>query len=99
MTVLFKDIHAEDALQLEQHRVQGMEEDEILYADDTICVSESEEAPSKLLGAIEKEGNKYGLKLNKNICEYLFFGSAGQIYFADGTPVPRKREVKNLGCT
>ena len=42
-----------------------MDTDEILYADDTRCVSENEDAINRLLQAIEVEGNKYGLKLNK----------------------------------
>ena len=39
-----------------------METDELLYADDTICISEDEEALKILLAAIEPEGNNYELK-------------------------------------
>ena len=98
MSVLFADIHKNDTLQLAPHRVQGMETDEMLYADDTVCISEDEAALTRLLAAIEKEGLKYGLRLNKRKCEYLHFGPAGQVTFADGTPVPKKEEVKYLGC-
>ena len=98
MTVLFKDIHENDTLKLKEHRVQGMDTDEILYADDTICVSEDEDAINRLLQAIEVEGNKYGLKLNKKKCEYLHFGQAGRVKFQDGTLVPKQHEVKYLGC-
>ena len=98
MTVLFMDIHKNDTLQLKQHRVQGMDTDEILYADDTICISEDEQAMSRLLAAIEVEGAKYGLKLNKKKCEYLYFGQAGRVFFSDGSPVPKRAEVKYLGC-
>ena len=42
-----------------------MDTDEILYADNTICVSEDEKTLSRLLAAIEGEGNKYGLKQNQ----------------------------------
>ena len=44
MVLLFKDIHKSDHLKLIPHRVQGMDTDEILYADDTICISEDEAA-------------------------------------------------------
>ena len=98
MSVLFTDIHKDDTLNLKKHRVQGMETDEILYADDTICISEDEEALNRLLAAIEVEGSKCGLKLNKKKCEYLHFGTAGRVYFADGTAVPKQHEVKYLGC-
>ena len=79
MSVLFQDIHTNDVLKLAEHRVQGMDTDEILYADDTICVSEDEQALSRLLAAIEKEVYKYGLQLNKKKCEYLHFGMAGEV--------------------
>ena len=75
-----------------------METDDILYADDTICISEDEEALSRLLQAIEVEGGKYRLRLNKKKCEYLHCGTAGKIYFTDGTQVPKQHEVKYLGC-
>ena len=98
MSILFQDIHKNDVLKLNGHRVQGMDTDEILYADDTICVSEDEQALSRLLAAIEGEGDKCGLKLNNKTCEFLHFGKAGQVFFEDGTPVPKQHEVKYLGC-
>ena len=99
MTVLFKDIHRNDTLKHEEHRVHGMDADEVLYADDTICISENEEALCRLLIAIIKEGENYGLRLNKTNCEYPYFGQAKPIYFDDGTPVKRLDEVKYLGCS
>ena len=55
MTCLFHDIHEGDKLKLAEQRVIGMETDEILYADDTICVTQDEKAMNRLLKAIEKE--------------------------------------------
>ena len=67
-----------------------MDTNEILYADDTICISEDEEALSKLLQAVEVEGGTYGLHINKKKCEHLHFGNAGRTNFFDGSPVPKK---------
>ena len=39
MTAMFHDIHQEDKIKMKKHRVVGTEEDEVLYADDTICIS------------------------------------------------------------
>lgn len=75
-----------------------MHDDEILYADDTICVSENENAMNRLLAEIEQLGATYGLKLNKKKCEYIKFGEAHAVHFSDGTPVPLQHEVKHLGC-
>jgi len=49
MTVLFHDIHAGDGATPRRHRVQGAEFDEVLYADDTICISENEKAINEML--------------------------------------------------
>ena len=87
MTCLFHDIHYQDHLKLSDHRIIGMQEDEVLYADDTICMTENENAMNRLLKAIEIEGAKYGLRLNKKKCEYLHFGEARPVYFYDGTKV------------
>ena len=75
-----------------------MDTDEILYADDTICISEDEEALSRWLQAIEVEGGKYGLNLNEKKCEYFHSGKVGKIYFLDGTPDPKKHEVTYRRC-
>ena len=98
MSVMFHDIHQEDKVKTKEHRVVGTEQDEVLYADDTICISRDENAMNRLLSAIEREGKKYGMGLNKGKCEHLAFGGAGQVTFADGSEVSRKTEVKFLGC-
>ena len=47
------------------HTAQNADFNHVLYADDTIIFSHSAKALEKLLGEIEKEGGKYGMKLNK----------------------------------
>ena len=51
-----------------------------------------------LLGEIEREGGKYGMKLNKLKCEALTINSEDRINYADGSRVPPQKEVKYLGC-
>eukprot|EP00975_Prorocentrum_lima_P039670 8336229-Prorocentrum_lima.AAC.1 len=61
-----------------------MQADEVLYADDTICVAQKVPALNRLLTAIETEGRTYGMKLNKEKCELIAFGSPpGRVCFAD----------------
>ena len=98
MNCLFHDVHQQDKLNLQHQRVTGMNEDEILYADDTICITQDEEAMERLLAEIEKEGSRYGLRLNRGKCEYLHFGGAGGIRFHDGAAVPKKETSTYLGC-
>ena len=61
MTTLFHDIHVGDTQRLIPHRICGTNFDEIVYADDTICVSTDTKAINKFLKNIENEGEKYGL--------------------------------------
>ena len=98
MTCLFNDIRKNVKLELKEHRVTGMDTDQILYADDTICISEDEDAMNRLLHAIETEGLTYCLKLNKTKCEYIKLGEAKRVKLHDGTNVPLMHEVKHLGC-
>lgn len=97
MNVLFHDIHKYDTLNLAPHRLIGSKHDEVLFADDTICMSENAAAITRLLHDIEFESAKYGLKLNKNKCELLNLGKQKTVKFADGTPVNKVFEAKYLG--
>ena len=98
MTVMFYDIHEGDRLNMKRHRVTGTQADEVIYADDTICVSEDEAAMNRLLIEIESEGKHYRLRLNKTKCELVRFEDVSRIQFADGTELIPKEEVKYLGC-
>ena len=98
MACLFHDIHHRDHLRTHEHRIEGTTHDQVLYADDTICMSENEEAMTRFIQAIEKEGATYGLRLNKKKCEYLHFGQAKEVQFTDGSSFPYKIDVKYLGC-
>ena len=68
MTTLFYDIKKNDTLRMTPHRINGTDFDEVLFADDTICVSTDTKAMNRLLKEIEEQGDKYGLKLNKTKC-------------------------------
>ena len=97
MTVLFHDIHENDELKTARQRIKGTDVDQVLYADDTICIAQNERAMNRILKAIEEEGEKYGVRLNKDKCEYLGFGGAKAVKFKNGQKVPKKEEVKYLG--
>ena len=99
MTVMYHDVHANYTLHAERQRIVGTHNDEVLYADDTICFAQTTTVINRMLSAIEIEGKKYGMRLNKDKCEYISIGQPGGIVrFYDGTKVPVKEEVKYLGC-
>ena len=67
MTALFRDIHDTDRAKTKQQRVTGTDHDQVVYADDTICIAQTTAAMNRLLDLIKTDGNKYGLKLNKHV--------------------------------
>ena len=101
MTAMFHDVHQEvyDKTDLVQHRVQGTSYDEVLYADDTICISSDTRSMNILIAEIEKQGAKYGLKLNKGKCEAIVTGDkAANLHFGNGEKIKIKDKVKYLGA-
>jgi hypothetical protein len=98
MTVMFHDIKSRMGDLTLSQRIPGMEFDEVLYADDTICIATEPEVMNRMLKEIEEEGEKYGMKLNKGKCELLHKKGGIKIKLRDGTEVTRKNEVKYLGC-
>ena len=56
MTVMFSEIHKEMGATLIEKRVDGIAFDEILYADDTICIGTDTKTLNMFLKAIEGKG-------------------------------------------
>ena len=98
MTVMFLDVKQKMASNILQYRVQGARFDEILFADDTICISHDTKTMNKMLKAIMEVGLLSGMKLNYNKCEAIRFGTPARVHFGDGTPVKEVATAKYLGC-
>ena len=54
MTVMFADVHRALGRSTLEHRVLGADFDEVLYADDTICISEDSRTMNELLKRLKK---------------------------------------------
>ena len=98
MTVIFDDIKHKMETNLAQHRIPGAFFDEVVYADDTICLSTDTKTMNQFLKEIEIEGKKYGMTLNKGKCETICSNQNMNVHFQDKTQVEKKEEVKYLGC-
>ena len=75
-----------------QQRVPGAGFDEVMYADDTILVSESTKAMNLFIRQIEIQGREYGLTLNRKKCELLTTEDKPDIRFEDKEKLKRKRK-------
>ena len=96
MTQIFQEIkqNKELTFNLSKHRPPGTEFDEILFADDTILLSENPKVLQELLREAETLGKKYGLIVNKDKTELLNINIKGaSIRFMDGTKLIGKEEV------
>ncbi len=71
MTAIFHDVHEKLGVGMAEGRVPGTEFDEVMYADDTICISTNTREMNKMLAEIEEIEGIYGLKLNKTKCELM----------------------------
>ena len=92
MTAMFADIKENHNLRMNlyKHRVPGADFDEVMYADDTICISEDTKTMNNFIQEIERIGAEYGLSLNKTKCELLTSAKDPNIRFADNTKVQKK---------
>ena len=95
---MFHDVKQEIQGNLIKHRIPGADFDEVMYADDTICISEDTKTMNEFIENIESIGKDYGLKLNKKTCELLTTERSPNIHFADKTIIQQKDEVTYLGC-
>ena len=97
MTTLFSDLHSEDHLNTFRHRPNNCNFSEILYADDTILISNNTRAINGFLAEIEEAASLYGLKLNKGKCVALCMYGNPDIKFSDGTRMSKVEEAVYLG--
>ena len=81
MTALFHDAHKQNKSIKKKAKIKYAKFTEILFADDTICITGKAKYVNKLLKLIQKEGKKYGLNLNKNKCELLKLNTGKNIVF------------------
>ena len=59
MTCLFHDVHDNNKFALLQQKIEGTNADEVLYADDTICITQDEHSMDRFLAEIEKKKDNY----------------------------------------
>eukprot|EP00973_Karenia_brevis_P094089 12420667-Karenia_brevis.AAC.1 len=79
MTSLFEDVHTiVDSDQFENARVSTANFSEVLFADDTICMTSTPSSMNVLLSAIERVGHMYGLTLNKSKCDLIRFNGTSR---------------------
>ena len=80
------------------HTTQVANFSSVLYADDTICMTDNISSMQNLLKTIEKVGSWYGLYLNKKKCLVMINNSKKSLYYNDIQQVKTVEEAVYLGC-
>ena len=76
---------------LEENRIPGTNFDEILYADDTLVISQDTRTLNLFIETLQTEGEQIGLQLNKHKTELLILGKSkvANVKFKDGAPIKK----------
>ena len=82
MSVMFHDIHLEVEGKLLNHFLDYFNHWELIYADDTMLIGQRAREINILLAAIEKESEKYNLRLNFGKCNYVAMNGKAQMEVA-----------------
>ena len=70
---------------------------ELLYADDTLLISEDSQSLESMLFAIEAAGASFGLVLHSDKFQLMKIGTEGVIRRADGRVIPPSSQIVYLG--
>ena len=98
MTVLFFDVKDNIPYWAKSNCIPGLNETEVLFADDTTLIATNTRAMHRLLHEIEKESQYYGLNLNNKKCAYFAINKNNKIHFANNTEVPCMNTQTYLGA-
>ena len=95
MGALFADLKSELCTRRQMEPIDGIYFSEILYADDTLIFGANTQCINRLLHAIERHSDYFGLKLNYDKCVNL---TANQrVSSVAGRVVPRQKSATYLG--
>lgn len=78
---------------------QGINFQELLYADDTLIVAKNQKTANDYLHLIEAESEYLHLKLNQSKCCFLAYNARGSIRFKSGERMTCVQETTYLGAS
>ena len=97
MTVMFHDIEEETDRRTVGQEFADFTAQQLLYADDTLLVGKSARTIHIILRAIERESDKYNMRLNKGKCCQINMNCNSQVEFSNGQTMSKVYEATYLG--
>jgi hypothetical protein len=99
MFVMFEDVKTKYNDPHNRRTFEGININELLYADDTLIIAKNARNARKYLHIIEDESTYLHLALNHGKCNYISYHNQGTINFKDGTPMTKTEQATYLGAT
>ena len=96
--MIYQNVHADSDPDMYMHRIDGLEQQEVLYADDTLLLGTDAASLQSYLACLERQAKPHGLHLNRSKCVVMSFNSAENILYGDGAPVPKADSTEYLGA-
>lgn len=98
MTVLIHDAHANTEHQRWSQMSNILGDTELLYADDTLLVSSDKISMESLLHEIERQSARYGMKLDRKICELIRVNNKQQVHSENKEKIKTTISATYLGA-
>ena len=102
MTVMMRDTNSkltqEERFILRKEQPMGMEgRYKLLYADDTIILTSTQQAAEIRLHKIQEKSGRYNMRFDQNKCILLGMNSLGSVQYIDGGLMPTAERAPYLG--
>ena len=96
MTVMIRDVH--DNLNSKRGTLEHINFNELVYADDTVLITNNTNAMNRLIEKIQYCAGYYGLNFNEKKCISMNFNTKSKTKFADNSFVPTEENTSYLGA-
>ena len=96
--VMFEDVKRRSCDPRHRKKFQGINFQELLYADDTLVLAKSFKTANEYLHLIEEESTYLDLSLNHCKCCYIAYNCQGEVRFRNGDLMASTNEAKYLGA-
>ena len=94
---MFQDVKSSLNDPRNQNTFQGINFNELLYADDTLLIAKRARVATKYLHLVEAESNYLHLKLNQDNCAFISCNSNGSSFFSNGLRMQTSEDISYLG--
>ena len=94
MHVMFEDVKKKSCDPRHKKKLQGINFQELLYADNILVLAKSFKTTNEYLHLIEEESTYLDLSLNHSKCCFIAYNCQGEVRFYNGDHMAATNEAK-----